>query len=290
MKTFTFRIATLLCLVAAIFPAVCFAGVQQIGPDLYAYISEIDSSANSTFLVTTEGVLVVDTGADETEAKKLLAAIRKISVAPIRYVINTHYHPDHSGGDPVIAAGASLISTAFTRDKLAEMNKATVLHQPWVTVPQAVTIHLGGHEIRVYYPGPAHTLGDVVVYFPDQHVLATGDLFLTNSCPAMDEGDLENWISALDQMLTLPIDHVVPGHFELATRGDLEKFRNYLRDLGSQVKTMHAKGMKLPEIQKSLQLNAYRSFRQYPNYEATFEDNAAVYYQQLENRGKKSQR
>ncbi len=268
-------------------PALCSAGAQQIGPDLYAYISEIDSSANATFLVSSEGILVVDTGANQTEASKLLAAIRKISQAPIRYVINTHYHPDHSGGDPAIASGGTIFSTDFTREKVASMNKEKLAHQSWITFPGAITIHLGGHEVRIYHPGPAHTLGDVVVYFPDQRALATGDLFLTNSCPAMDEGDLDNWIAALDHMLTLPIEHAVPGHFGLAKRGDLEKFRNYLRALATQVKAMHVKGMKLPEIQKSLRLSAYESFRQYPNYEATFADNAAAYYQQLEKRAKR---
>ncbi|HYX53210.1 MAG TPA: MBL fold metallo-hydrolase [Candidatus Limnocylindrales bacterium] len=260
--------------------------MQQIGPDLYAYISEIDSSANATFLVSSEGILVVDTGANQTEASKLLTAIRKISQAPVRYVINTHYHPDHSGGDVLIGSGATIFSAGFTREKVAAMNNGKLAHQSWITFPGAVTIHLGGHQVRIYHPGPAHTLGDVVVYFPDQHALATGDLFLTNSCPAMDQGDLENWIAALDHMLTLPVERVVPGHFELATHADLEKFRNYLRDLATQVKAMYGKGMKLPEIEKSLRLPGYRNFRQYPNYEATFADNAAAYYQQLENRAK----
>lgn len=269
-----------------LFPGLCFAGVQQIGPDLYAWISDIDSSANATFLVSDEGVLVVDTGANQTEAGKLLAAIRKISPAPIRYVVNTHYHPDHTGGDPLIASGATVFSTRFTRDKLLAMNKQNFAHQQWISFPDALTIHLGSHEVRLYHPGPAHTLGDVLVYFPDQRVLATGDLFLTNSCPAMDQGDLENWISALEIALRLPLEHVVPGHFELARRQDLERFRNYLRDLATQVKTMHGKGMKLPQIQKSLRLSAYSNFRQYPKYEATFADNAAAYYQQLEKRKK----
>jgi glyoxylase-like metal-dependent hydrolase (beta-lactamase superfamily II) len=87
MKRFAYRMAALLCLAAMFFPALCSADVRQIGPDLYAYISDVDSSSNSTFLVTTEGILVVDTGANDKEAGKLLAAIRKISQAPIRYVI-----------------------------------------------------------------------------------------------------------------------------------------------------------------------------------------------------------
>src|SRR4029077_10771603 len=92
------------------------------------------------------------------------------------------------------------------------------------------TLFVGGHEVQIYHPGPAHTQGDLVVYFPDEHAIATGDLFLTNSCPAMDDGDMENWIMALDHMLALSLEHVVPGHFELATKSELQRFRNYLAD------------------------------------------------------------
>ena len=150
--------------------------------------------------------------------------------------------------------------------------------------PNGVMFYLGGHEVRIYHPGPAHTQGDLIVYFPDEHAIATGDLFLTNSCPAMDEGDMENWITALDHMLALPVEHVVPGHFELATKNELHRFRNYLADLRDQVARMYRQGMPLERIQASLALGAYKNFRQYPNYEATFKDNAAAYYQQLTKR------
>jgi glyoxylase-like metal-dependent hydrolase (beta-lactamase superfamily II) len=76
--------------------------VTAIGPDLYAYISDNDGSANSTFLVGRKGILVVDTGLDATEGDKLLREIRKVSRLPVLYVINTHYHPDHQGGNSVV--------------------------------------------------------------------------------------------------------------------------------------------------------------------------------------------
>jgi len=121
-----------------------------------------------------------------------------------------------------------------------------------------------------------------VVYFPGEHAIATGDLFLTNSCPAMDDGEMENWITALDHMLALPIEHVVPGHFELATKNELQHFRNYLADVRDQVARIYRQGIPVEKIQASLALDAYKKFRQYPQYEATFKDNAAAYYRQLE--------
>jgi len=265
------------------FPALqAAASVQKVGPDLYAYISDNDASANSTFLVSDQGILVVDTGLNSEEGHKLLTEIRKVSQAQVRWIVNTHYHPDHVGGNGVVGPDAIVISTAFTRSHAEESTQEKSANE--TVGPKGLVLYLGGHEVRIYHPGPAHTQGDLVVYFADEHAIATGDLFLTNSCPAMDDGDMENWIVALDQMLALPVEHVVPGHFELATKSELQRFRNYLADLRDQVARMYQQGMPLAQIQTSLILNVYKNFRQYPNYEATFKDNAAAYYRQLEKR------
>jgi len=258
------------------------ASVRQIGPDLYAYISDNDASANSTFLVSEQGILVVDTGLNAQEGRKLLDEIRKISQVRVRWIVNTHYHPDHRGGNGVVGPDAIVISTAFTRSQTATPAQESSVNQ--TVGPQGLVLYLGGHEVQIYHPGPAHTMGDLVVYFPDEHAIATGDLFLTNSCPAMDDGDMENWITALDHMLALPLEHIVPGHFELATKNELQKFRNYLADLRDQVARMYRQGMPLERIQSSLALDTHKNFRQYQNYEATFKDNAAAYYGQLQKR------
>jgi len=279
------HLSTIIACIALCFPVLSpAASVHKIGPDLYAYISDNDASANSTFLVSDLGILVVDTGLNAQEGRKLLDGIRKISPAPVRWIVNTHYHPDHRGGNNVVGSDAIIISTAFTRSQIAKPAQENSVNQTAGPGPQGLVLYVGGHEVRIYHPGPAHTQGDLVVYFPDEHAIATGDLFLTNSCPAMDDGDMENWITALDHMLALPIAQVVPGHFELATKNELQRFRNYLADLRDQVVRMYRQGMPLERIQSSLELGAYKNFRQYPNYEATFKDNAAAYYRQLEKR------
>ena len=98
----------------------------------------------------------------------------------------------------------------------------------------------------------------------------------------MDDGDMENWITALKQILALPVEHVVPGHFELATKNELQQFHNYLAALRDQVASMYKHGLSLEQVQKQLDMHAYKNFHQYPQYEATFKDNAASYYHQLE--------
>src|SRR5690349_19965966 len=87
-----------------------------IGPGLYAYIYDNDSSANSTFLVGDKGILVVDTGLNSQEGGKLLEAIHSVSHLPIEYVVNMHYYPDHQGANSVVASSATVISTGFTRE------------------------------------------------------------------------------------------------------------------------------------------------------------------------------
>jgi cyclase len=268
--------------------ALACAQTQKIGDRLYAYISRNDSSSNSVFLVGDNGILVVDTGVNESEGRKLLKEIRKVSPLPVRWIVNTHDHRDHRGGNVAVGPDAIVISSAFTRNKALSGRKAgdraTGYELNETVGPEGITLFLGPHPVRVYPAGPAHTRGDVLVYFPDQQAIATGDLFLNASCPYMDDGDLENWIAALDQVSALPVAHVVPGHFAIAGRSELRHFRDYLADLQSQVARMDREGLTLNEIQKRLDLLAYHDLRQFPKFEATFADNAAAYYRQLRRR------
>lgn len=262
------------------------AETQKIGDNLYAYISSNDSSSNSVFLVGENGILVVDTGLNAREGQKLLEEIRKVSPLPVRWIVNTHYHPDHRGGNISVGPDAMIISTGFTREHVLNASRtndaSTGYAMNEIVDAEGVTLYVGGHPVRIYHPGPAHTRGDLLVYFPDQQTIATGDLFLNNSCPYMDDGDLENWVQALDHLLTLPLEHVAPGHFALAGKDQLQHFRDYLAELRAQVARMYAQGLSLEEVQTRLDLHAYNDLRQFPKFEATFAANAAVYYRQLQ--------
>jgi cyclase len=272
--------ATLLALITLCVVGHASPAAKPIGPGLYAYISDNDRSANSTFLVGKEAILVVDTGVDAKEGSKLLAAIRSVSNLPVKYIVNTHYHPDHQGGNSVVGPDAVVISTDWTRAHTISMSR----NQPAadLTFTEALTLHIDPYLAKVYFPGRAHTSGDAMVYFPEQHSIATGDLFLTRSSPAMDEGSVKNWIHALDQVLVLPVDSIVPGHFELAGKPELQRFRDYLNDLYVQVQSMHDKGASVEAVRRNVRMEKYSDFRQYPNYEATFADNAETIYHQLQ--------
>ena len=273
------------------------SGAQQgptalkLGDDLYAYISDNDGSANSTFLVTPQGILVVDSGVNAVEARKLLAAIRRVSSEPIRYIINTHYHPDHQGGNAALSESATVITTPFTRERtktlLASLPRERQLDFRLAdeTVPSTLSIFLGSYQVEVTFPGKGHTLGDLVVYFPQQQAIALGDLFMHGSCPAMDEGSAENWIKTLDGALAKPLRAAVPGHFALGTKDDVRFFRDYLSALFLEVQQMVARGATLEQVQSGIHMEKYKSLRQFPQYQATFADNAASIYHQLKTPG-----
>jgi cyclase len=259
---------------------------QQIGKDLYAYISDNDASANSTFLIGDREILVVDTGLNATEGAKLLDAIRQISNSPVKFIVNTHYHPDHQGGNVVFGKDAVVISTGYTRARTLELmkNSATKdfhFRPADLTFQDKIEVHVGRYPVEIYFPGPAHTLGDSFVYFPEQHAIATGDLFLNGSCPAMDKGSVANWIKALTQVLDLPFERAVPGHFDVGTKSDVRRFRDYLSDLYTQVSALKKKGATLDQVRSHMHLEKYSDFHQYPKYEASFSDNAATVYGQL---------
>jgi glyoxylase-like metal-dependent hydrolase (beta-lactamase superfamily II) len=261
--------------------------VKQIGPGLYAYISDNDASANSTFLIGNRAILVVDTGRNVTEARKLLSAIRGVSNLPVSYIINTHYHSDHQGGNGVVGPDAVVISTEWTREHtLPLLNNAQVIagaefRPASVTFRDHLTVYLDPYVAQVYFPGKAHTSGDALVYFPQQRAIAMGDLFLNRSSPAMDDGSAQTWIAALDRVLALPLTAAVPGHFELGSKADLQRFRDYLSDLYQQVVALKKRGANLEQVRSSIDMKAYRDFRQYPQFQATFADNAATIYKQL---------
>jgi cyclase len=261
--------------------------VKQIGPGLYAYISDNDSSANSTFLVGHKSILVVDTGLNETEGRKLLQAIRDVSPLPVQYIVNTHYHPDHQGGNTAFNPAAVVISTEWTRERTLQLTGSLTLAQgsrfrpAELTFHQRITVHLEPYTAEIYFPGKAHTSGDALVYFPQQRAIAMGDLFLNRASPAMDEGSVKSWIEALDGVLDLPVDSVVPGHFELGAKAELRRFRNYLNDLYEQVRVLYREGASVEQVRQQIHMEQYQDFRQYPQFEATFADNAATIYQQL---------
>jgi cyclase len=273
--------------------------VEKLAENLYAYVSDNDHSSNSTFLIGLHGIFVVDTGLNAAEGQKLLDEIRRISPLPVQYIVNTHYHTDHQGGNGVVGPDAIVITSPFTRERTLQVMEqirerqvkagAATPNGPLPafrvateTLTQKLTVYLDDHPVEIISPGPAHTMGDVYVFFPDQRTVAAGDVFMSGSCPAMDQGSAANWIKTLDGMLALPADHFVPGHFEVGSRATITRFRDYMSSLYAQVESLSRSGATVEEVRQKIDMKQYSDFRQYPQYHATFADNAESIFRQLQ--------
>lgn len=266
--------------------------VQKLGEHVYAYISDNDASSNSTFLLGANGIVVVDTGLNAVEGRKLLDAIREKSNAPIRYILNTHYHPDHQGGNETVGPNAVIISTPFTRAQTLQFMKRPPLasRSPLqlkpanLTVDSELSLYSVDDIVQIYAVGAAHTGGDAIAYFPRQGVVAMGDVYLTKSCPDIDKsGDVRHWVKVLDFILSLKASRFVPGHFEVGSRADVQQFRNYLDDLYNQVLKMYNSGATLEQVEHGIHMEKYSDFRQFPKFGATFQNNAAAVYREISN-------
>lgn len=169
---------------------------------------------NVTALITNEGVILVD---DDFEAdhENLMAKLREATNQPVKYVINTHYHGDHSGGNAKLQAQGTLaVASIAARARMVAANQPGLVN---ITVEPRGALHLGGKVAEIYWLGRGHTDGDVVVLFPAHRTLAAGDLFTVGEgLPQLVDhaggGSAKEWTATLDKVLELDFDTVVPGH------------------------------------------------------------------------------
>ena len=209
---------------------------------------------NTTVLVTTEGVVLVD-DKFEIDHESIMAQLKKITNQPVKYVINTHYHGDHSGGNPKLQAlGAQVITSQQAREKMAEIKQPGMAN---VTLDNSLRLFIGGKRIEMYRFGRAHTDGDIVVLFPDHRVLAAGDMFtFGDATPQLIDyaggGSARDWTGTLDGALKLEFDQVVPGHGLVTTKQEMRKFRDSTLTLRTKVHDMIAGKKTKAEIEKML--------------------------------------
>jgi len=209
---------------------------------------------NTTVLVTNQGVVLVD-DKFEIDHENIMAQLKKITNQPVKYVINTHYHGDHSGGNAKLQAlNAQVVTSQQARDKMVEVKQSG---QANITLDNSLRLFLGGKRVEVYRFGRAHTDGDVVVLFPDHRVLSAGDMFtFGDATPQLIDypggGSARDWTGTLDGALTLDFDQVVPGHGLVTTKQEMRKFRDSTLTLRNKVHDMIAQKKTKAEIEKML--------------------------------------
>lgn len=213
--------------------------VEKIRPlktDLYLITG---GGANTIVRVTPDGLIVVDTKnpGDET-FNRVMEEIRSVSQAPIRYVINTHHHPDHVGNNQkFIDAGATVLASDALKSFMASDPRTTAIPGlPTQTFARDYTLRLGGAEVRLYSFGQGHTGDDTMVYFPDSRVVMVSDQ-ITDAAPIVDfanGGSAIGWTRILDGVLALDFETAVPGRGEPKSRAEVQAFRTKFATLVSR--------------------------------------------------------
>ncbi len=233
--------------------------LKEVGPGVYAAIDgpEHKAGSNAGFVIGDDGVLVIDAFFTLDAARALVGEIRRLTPKPIRYVVNTHYHADHTGGDQVLReAGAIIIAHRNVRGWIRTNNinlfgeaitpelraRIEALPLPDLVTDKDLTVWLGSRKV-VVSTVLGHTGGDLTIFVPDAKALFTGDMVWRKVPPNLIDGSVREWAATDADFAAMPGSaHMiyVPGHGDVADLKDVEDFRQYLLDLQRLV----AKGRK----------------------------------------------
>ena len=226
--------------------------LEEVGPGIWAYIQPDGSwyLNNAAFLVGSRGVVLVDTTSTESRARALLDAVGSVAGGvPVRTLVNTHHHGDHSHGnwllpeativghdrcrDEMVAAG--LLGTALFPD--VDWGRIEVT-PPFVTFSSELTVWVDDLEVKLLHFGvPAHTTNDVVAWIPSLRLLLAGDLVFNGGCPFVMQGSVAGSLAALGAVRELDAERIVPGHGPVcdpSVLDGLERYLRYVQDLASE--------------------------------------------------------
>jgi cyclase len=247
--------------------------IERVRGDLHMISGE---GGNVAVAVTREGVVLVDNMFDRNHAD-ILAQVKSVTRQPLRYVLNTHQHDDHAGGDFKMLPIAEVIAHKNARANLVDIKQpyyedtpGTPIGLPRVTFSDQMTIHLGDIEVQAHYFGRGHTNGDAVVYFPAFRAIHTGDLFIARrSAPEAETkgrprgvsiyvdyaqgGSFIEWSRTLERVLGLDFDTIIPGHGPVTTREDLLTFKDDLEAMRGRVADAIGKGATKDAVAKLLE-------------------------------------
>ena len=234
--------------------------IEMVKDNLYMISGE---GGNVAVYVTSEGVVLVDDMFDRNHAD-ILAQVKSVTDQPIRYVINTHQHDDHAGGDFKMLPIAEVVAHKNARANLVDIKQpyyedtpGTPIGLPRVTFSDEFALYLGGKEVRAKYFGRGHTSCDIFVYFPELKAIHTGDLFLGRRAGARglniyadyaQGGSLFEWTKTLDSALQTDFETVIPGHGAVSTKSDVAKFRSDVEALRNRLVGMVKEGKSKEEV------------------------------------------
>ena len=232
--------------------------INKVKDNLY-YIE--NDGGNVAVYITDEGVILVDDKFDR-DHDQIMARIKSVTNQPVKYILSTHYHQDHSGGNgKMYAEGVQIISTANSHNNIVQRKQLT-LAAPDVVPARVVfndetSVFLGGKEVRAKYFGRGHTNGDAVIYFPAEHTIHTGDL-MSGATPLIDYsggGSVVDWSNTLEKaMAAYPdADTVIPGHGAVTNPAGLKKYSDSIVTMREKVRKMVRGGKKQEEVAKFME-------------------------------------
>ena len=212
--------------------------LEQVKDGLYAIIG---SGGNVGVRVTDEGVILIDDKFPQNFAE-IQSLVSQVSDQPVRYVLNTHHHGDHSGGNVEYIEIAEIIAHQNARDNMVRGDQDA---PPRLVFTDQTAVYLGGVEVRAFYMGRGHTNGDAVIYFPDLKTVHGGDL-LHGTAPFIDYGNggsSKGWVSTMNNILALDFDTAIPGHGAIMNRDDVVNFRNQMEAVRARMAGLIRSGM-----------------------------------------------
>lgn len=222
----------------------------------------------SVFAVTPEGVIATDP-INADAARWLLAEIKRRYNRPVRYVILSHDHPDHSSGAKVFKkAGALIVAHARARDVIIGEKRPTAV--PDITFRRRMNLHLGGTKVELHYVGKNHSDNMIVVLFPAERILFAVDFIPVRTLPYRDLPDayMPDWIDSLHRVERMDFDTLVPGHGPIGKKADAAAFRRYLTDLYNAVITGARQGKDLKQLKATITLEKYKDWGRYNEWRA----------------------
>ncbi len=217
--------------------------VQEVSPGVYAYI-QLDGTwglNNTGFITGRDAVSVVDTCFTEARTRAFLRAIGGVTELPIRTLVNTHHHGDHTHGNYLLP-GASIVGHELCRQTVIDTGIHTLrllfpnvvwgsleLAPPFITFKERLDLFVDRLKLELLYMGPAHTTNDVVVWLPERRVLFTGDLVFNGGTPFVAMGSISGSLTALERLRELDAETIVPGHGPVCGPGVMDGIEAYLR-------------------------------------------------------------
>lgn len=224
---------------------------QIVKPGLYMITG---AGANSEVRVTDEGLIVVDGKLpSEQNYNALMDQIKMISPQPIKYLIVTHHHADHTGNNKLfLAAGVEIVANENLNKNLTKYEQTPKPADATITYDKERTIRLGGVEVQAYHFGRAHTSGDTVVYYPDLKVVVVSDIVTTGTTGPLADyaggGSFLEWPQTMDAILKLDFDTCIPGNGNPLTKADVQAYKTKVETFVSRAKEAIRQGVSKDQL------------------------------------------